>query len=134
MADAKQAQAAAATADAIQTGDFATLLNKEFKPQTPTAKHEVERAVQTMAQQALAGTRLINNDVVMTIEAMIGAIDRKITEQMNHIIHNPEFQQLEGAWRGLHHLVNNTESDELLKVRVLNISKKDLHKTLKKFK
>jgi type VI secretion system protein ImpC len=49
-------------------------------------------------------------------------------------MHNEEFQKLEGAWRGLHHLVNNTESDEMLKIRVMNISKKDLHKNLKKFK
>src|SRR6185503_10189951 len=53
---------------------------------------------------------------------------------VNLILHNAEFQQLEGAWRGLHHLVNNTETDEMLKIRVLNVSKKDLGKTLKKFK
>jgi type VI secretion system protein ImpC len=41
---------------------------------------------------------------------------------------------LEGAWRGLHHLINNTETDEMLKIRVLNINKKELHKTLKRFK
>ncbi|KRT58538.1 type VI secretion system contractile sheath large subunit, partial [endosymbiont of Ridgeia piscesae] len=45
-----------------------------------------------------------------------------------------DFQKVEGAWRGLHHLVNNTETDEMLKIRVMNISKKDLHKTLKKYK
>jgi len=49
-------------------------------------------------------------------------------------MHHEEFQKLEGAWRGLHHLVNNTETDEMLKIRVLNISKKELGKTLKKFK
>jgi type VI secretion system protein ImpC len=53
---------------------------------------------------------------------------------VNAIIHNEEYQQLESAWRGLHHLVNNTETDESLKIRVMNISKKDLHKTLRKFK
>ncbi len=50
------------------------------------------------------------------------------------MIHHPDFQQLESAWRGLHYLVNNTESDEQLKIRVLNIAKPELHKTLKKFK
>ena len=53
---------------------------------------------------------------------------------MNLIIHNEEFQQLESAWRGLHYLVNNTETDEMLKIRVFNISKKDLGRTLKKFR
>ena len=49
-------------------------------------------------------------------------------------MHHDDFQKLEGAWRGLHYLVNNTETDEMLKIRVMNISKKDLGKTLKKFK
>ena len=47
------------------------------------------------------------------------SIDQKLTEQVNQILHHPDFQQLEGAWRGLHHLVNNTETDEMLKIRVL---------------
>ncbi len=48
-------------------------------------------------------------------------------------MHHEDFQQLEGAWRGLHYLVNNTETDETLKIKVFNISKKDLGRTLKKF-
>src|SRR5690606_26639435 len=50
------------------------------------------------------------------------------------ILHHPEFQQLESAWRGLSYLVNNTETDEMLKIRVFNISKAEVGKTLKKFK
>lgn len=64
-----------------------------------------------------------------SIESIIAAIDAKLTAQVNQIIHHQDFQQLESAWRGLHYLVNNTESDEQLKIRVLNISKPELHKT-----
>src|SRR3569833_1093326 len=64
---------------------------------------------------------------------MIAEIDQKQTEQVNLILHNDRFQQVEGAWRGLSYLINNTETDEMLKVRVMNISKKDLGKTLGKF-
>ena len=67
-------------------------------------------------------------------KAIIAEIDKRLTEQINQILHHEDYQRLEGAWRGLHHLVSNTETDEMLKIRVLNISKKDLHKTLKKFK
>ena len=77
-------------------------------------------------EQALAQTTLIGDDVVKSIEAMIAEIDKKLTEQINLILHHEEFQKLEGAWRGLHYLVNNTETDEMLKIRVMNISKKDL--------
>ncbi|MFL6660783.1 MAG: type VI secretion system contractile sheath large subunit [Rhizobacter sp.] len=118
----------------VEGSDLASLLQKEFKPKTDEAKSAVEVAVQTLAQQALSQTKLIGKDVVKTIEDMIAAIDRKLSEQINLILHNEDFQKLEGAWRGLHYLVNNTETDEMLKIRVMNISKQDLAKTLKRYK
>jgi type VI secretion system protein ImpC len=118
----------------FEGGDFASLLNKEFKPKTDEAKSAVEIAVQTLARQALGNATLIGSDVFKTIESMIAAIDRKLSEQVNRILHHEDFQKLEGAWRGLHHLVNNTETDEQLKIRVMNVSKADLGKTLKRFK
>ena len=114
--------------------DFASLLQKEFKPRSDEAKSAVEQAVLTLAQQALSNSTVIGKDVTKSIQAMIAAIDAKLTEQINKIIHNPDYQKLESAWRGLHYMVNNTETDENLKIRVMDISKKDLHKTLKKFK
>ena len=118
----------------MEVNEFASLLNKEFKPQTDSAKSEIENAVKTLAQQALSSTRLISSDVVQTINAIIAEIDKKLSEQINLIMHQPEFQQLESAWRGLHYLVTNSETDDQLKIRVMNVSKKDLHKTLKRYK
>jgi type VI secretion system protein ImpC len=117
-----------------QGNDFAALLNKEFKPKSVEAKSAVEAAVVTLAQQALSQTKLIGSDVINSIQAMIAELDQKLSEQINLILHHAEFQQLESAWRGLHHLVNNTETDEQLKIRVMNVSKAELHKNLKKFK
>ena len=119
---------------ALEASDFSSLLQREFKPKSDQAKEAVESAVRTLAEQALQYSSVISSDVVMSIESMIAAIDQKISEQLNLILHHPEFQALESAWRGLHHLVNNTETDEMLKIRVMNISKKELHKTLRKFK
>jgi len=134
MADAQQEAAQAAAAETMEMGEFESLLQKEFKPKTDRAKDAVQTAVQTLASQALAETALISDDAVKTIEAMIAELDKKLSEQVNLIVHNADFQKLEGTWRGLAHLVNNTETDENLKIRVMNISKKDLGKTLKKFK
>jgi len=117
-----------------ETSEFSNLLNKEFKPKTEQARDAVTQAVQTLAQQALASTSVISSDAYQTVEAIIAELDRKLSEQINVIIHNPEFQQLEGAWRGLQHLVNNTEVDEMLKIRVMNISKKELQRTLRRYK
>lgn len=121
-------------APAREFDEFSALLRKEFKPRTEAARAEVENAVRTLAQEALLGAKAISGDVVATIQAIIAELDNKLSAQINKIIHHPEFQQLESAWRGLHYLVNNTETDEYLKIKVLNVSKKDLHKTLKKFK
>jgi type VI secretion system protein ImpC len=128
---AAQAQSAAATAE---LNEFESLLNKEFKPKTSEAKSAVKLAVQTLAEQALAASTLVSDNAIKTIEAIIAEIDRKLSEQINLILHHDDFKALEGSWRGLHYLVNNTETGENLKIRVMNITKKDVSKTLKKFK
>src|SRR5687767_2510662 len=134
MADVKPQQEATTAIGAVDANDFDSLLRKEFKPKTDEAKDAVERAVRTLAEQALSQTKLISTDVVKSIEAIIAQLDKKLTEQINLILHHDDFQKLEGAWRGLHYLVNNTETDEMLKIRFMNISKADLGKTLKRFK
>ena len=132
MADKQtESQAAGST---IAVDEFSSLLNKEFKPKTDQAKTAVENAVRTLAEQALKDTAAVSDDVLKTIQSLIASIDKKLTDQINHILHQAEFQKLEGAWRGLHHLVTHTETDEMLKIRVMNISKQDLGKTLKKYK
>jgi type VI secretion system protein ImpC len=134
MSDASSQVGAAAGAVTETTSDFSALLNKEFRPKSDQAKTAVETAVRTLAEHALANTALISDDALKSIQGIIAEIDKKLTEQINQILHHPDFQQLESAWRGLHYLINNTETDEMLKIRVLNVSKKEMAKTLKKFK
>jgi type VI secretion system protein ImpC len=129
-----EAQRDTPTGATQEFSDFASLLEREFKPKSDRAREAVESAVQTLAQQALANTALVSDDALRSIEEMIAAIDRKLTEQVNIILHHEDFQALESAWRGLHYLVNNTETDETLKIRVFNISKKEMARTLKKFR
>ena len=135
MSDASSQTAGAAGAvETEEVSDFSALLNKEFRPKSDQAKSAVESAVRTLAEQALANTALISDDALRSIQGIIAEIDKKLTEQINEILHHPDFQQMESAWRGLHYLVNNTETDEMLKIRFMNISKKDMSKTLRKFK
>jgi type VI secretion system protein ImpC len=134
MADASTNPAAALQGLTFEGNEFSSLLNKEFKPKSEEAKSAVEQAVLTLAQQALVNANVIGSDVLLSIEAMIAELDRKLSEQVNTIMHHEDFQKLESAWRGLHYLVNNTETDEMLKIRVMNISKNDVAKTLKRFK
>jgi len=134
MAETQEEVTGGAEETAFGSSEFENLLKKEFRPKSEQAKSAVEQAVKTLASQALANTELVSDDALRTIESIISEIDAKLTEQVNLILHHPDFQQLESAWRGLHYLVNNTETDEMLKVRVMDISKKEMHKTLRKFK
>src|SRR5262252_6541018 len=135
MTMANETQAAGQQAPALaELDEFSALLKREFKPKSEEANEAVQRAVRTLAQQALADTSVVGDDVIKTIEKIVAEIDKKLTEQINKILHHDDFQKLESAWRGLHYLVNNTETDEMLKIRVMNVSKNDLGKTLKRYK
>ena len=82
---------------------------------------------------ALSDASVIKDDVLDTIEEMIARLDAKLTEQVNAIIHAPEFQRIESAWRGLHYLVFNSETDATLKIRVMNVAKSELYRNLRLF-
>jgi type VI secretion system protein ImpC len=130
---ATELQTQPGAAPAIEANEFDALLNKAFKARDVQKQTAVRAAVQTLAQQALSATKIVSGDAINTITALIAELDRILSEQVNLIMHNESFKALEGTWRGLHHLVNNTETDETLKIRVMNVSKTDLKKTLKKF-
>jgi type VI secretion system protein ImpC len=134
MPDPSQASQAQGGQPTVELSEFEALLNKEFKPKTADAKSAVAIAVKTLAEQALSATTLISDDAIKSIQAIIAELDKKLSEQINLIMHHEDFKSLEGTWRGLAHLVNNTETDEKLKIRIFNISKKDVGKTIKKFK
>ena len=134
MVDNKSKAEKPPEAEILEINEFSLLLKKEFKPKSDQAAEAIQGAVQSLAQQALQNTAMLSDDTLDSITALIAVLDRKLTEQLNLVMHHEDFQKLEGAWRGLHHLVNNTETDEMLKIKVMNISKKDLAKNLKKFR
>ncbi|WP_375286779.1 type VI secretion system contractile sheath large subunit [Sphingomonas sp.] len=121
-------------AETVQLDDFSALLQKEFKPADDVRKGRIEEAVHTLAQQALQDAAVIGEDVYTTVGAMKAALDRKLTEQMNLILHHPDFQQLESAWRGLNYMVMNTSTGSQLKIRVMNMSKEECRKMFRQYK
>ena len=132
--DALQQQTGQPQGEAIAIDDFSSLLQKEFKPGDDKRAGRIEQAVQTLAQQALANAAVIGDDVFSTVDAMRSALDRKLSEQMNAIIHHPEFQKLESAWRGLNYLVMNTSTGKDMKIRVMNMSKDECRKMFRQYR
>ena len=110
-----QTQKTAAVAETTtESSDFEKLLEKSFAPKTDEARSAVKSAVQVLAEEAMRGTTVRRDDVLTYIEDVIAEIDKKISKQLNVIMHHAEFTKLEGSWRGLHHLVFNTETDTQL--------------------
>lgn len=69
-------------------------------------------------------------NAIQLIEAQIKGLDKALTSQLNEILHKPDFQELEGAWRGLNYLVSKTETSARLKIRVLHATKKEMLKDI----
>ena len=134
MTATEQLQSQESQTTTLAADSFSSLLQREFKPRSEQASDALHTAVQTLAEQALGSVHLIADDTLSTIEALIAAIDSKLSSQVNAILHHDAFQKLESSWRGLHHLVSNTETDEKLKIRFINISKAEVARELKKFK
>ncbi len=80
------------------------------------------------SSRALAGTVTFDRNLTRTFDKAIAAIDAKLSSQLNVIMHDPKFLKLEGAGGGLHYLVMNSETGTSLKLRVLNLPKRELYK------
>jgi type VI secretion system protein ImpC len=136
MADTQEQKAAggAAEAEAIDLGEFSELLEKDFRVKESEGE-KLKALVSNLALAATekAGTATISGNAVKSIKSLIAGIDSLLTDQMNVVMHAPEVRQIEGTWRGLHYLVNNTETDQKLKIRVLNIKKNELADVLEDY-
>ena len=131
---AAPAAAAAPEAQTVNLDEFGSLLEKDFR----VAEDEGARLkslVQNLARAATerSGTATISGNAVKSIKSLVAGIDALLTTQMNEILHAPEVREIEGTWRGLHYLVNNTETDQKLKIRVMNITKDQLADQLEDF-
>jgi type VI secretion system protein ImpC len=98
------------------------------KNQAERAKDMVAEFVQTVMQ----GQVVVGKNVEATIAARVAQIDKLISTQLNEIMHHEDFQKLEGSWRGLHHLVFESETGTNLKIRVMNVTKQELLKDMER--
>jgi type VI secretion system protein ImpC len=88
--------------------------------------------VKEFVAQVLEGHMTLTRDAEATIQARIAQIDRLISLQLNEVLHYPAFQKLEGTWRGLKYLLDQSETSDMLKIKVLNVSKRELLKDLQR--
>ncbi len=130
MADTEAGALPASAVEATSVDEFAALLEKDFAPKSGEMRTEAHKAVQTLAEMALKKANLVPEEAVNQIKEMIEEIDKKLTDQINEVLHHADFQKMEGAWRGLAHLLGRSETGADLKIKVMPISKKELRKEL----
>jgi type VI secretion system protein ImpC len=128
---ASETQAKTETAVAEETGTL-SLLDQAIGVTKTAEPDEMQDLLRTLTSEALSGTVTFSKNLTQTFNKAIAAIDEKLSKQLSAIMHNEEFQKLEGSWRGLNYLVKNSETSATLKIRVFNLKKKDLHKDLTK--
>ena len=121
-----ESQAQAAEEQAVSILDQAIGATKQ------TERSRAEELLATLTEEALKGTVTWNKNVTATIKQGMQAIDHAVSKQLAVIMHDAKFQQLEGTWRGMHHLVMNSETGTNLKIKVLNVKKRELFKDLDK--
>ena len=98
----------------------------------PASKQRGKDLIKEFVSQFLEGNMAIARDAEMMINARIAQIDHLVSIQLNEIMHHPSFQKLEGTWRGVKYLMDQSETGTMLKIRVLNVGKKELLKDLQK--
>jgi len=125
-------QSAPDGATTTTTEDGLSFLDQVVAATKQTAPDRAQDLVKTLMEQALAGTVTFDKNLARTFERAIAAIDRKISSQLNEVMHNEKFLKLEGSWRGLHYLVMNSETGTSLKIKMLNATKRDLTRDLTK--
>ncbi|KAA5604538.1 type VI secretion system contractile sheath large subunit [Roseospira marina] len=127
MSEAQNLQDSAA---GTQVAEGPSLLDQAIAATKQTEPDRAQELIRTLTEQAMKGTITFSRNLTQTFNEAITAIDRQLSEQLAAIMHHEKFRQLEGSWRGLHYLVMNTETSTNLKIRVLNATKRELHKDL----
>jgi len=127
----EQPQTQGAATETTET-TAASLLEQVITATKQTERSRSEELLKTLTEEALKGTVTWDRNLTVTINKAIAAIDNAMSKQLAAIMHAEKFQKLEGTWRGLHHLVMNSETGASLKIRMMNVSKRDLFKDLDK--
>lgn len=127
--------AKAAGSAAAQTTESVSLLDQVIAATRPQDNKEAERS-KTYLKQFLESVasqhQVVSKDVEAKIKYVIAELDKKLSSQLNEVMHHPDLQRLEATWRGLHYLVHQSETGTSLKIRVFNAKKNEIQKDLEK--
>ena len=127
--------AAAAAGAATTTSEGPSLIDQVVAATRPRSNDEASRSKEyfkEFLQQAVKPGQVVSKDVEQNIKYWVKEIDKKLSAQLDEILHNEAYQRLEATWRGLHYIVHQSETGESLQIKVFNASKREIFKDLDK--
>src|ERR1019366_5372787 len=132
MPEAKERRQPATLLESVAPGGslLDTIVENGRLGQTDDERTKAKTWVKKLVDEVLRGEIQVSKDTDIMLGERIKQIDELISNQLNEVIHAAEFAKLEGSWRGLQYFVQNTETSTMLKIKVMNVSKKDLLKDL----
>lgn len=113
---------------AQETGLLDQIIEQSKVAKSAAEHGRAKEIISELIAQVMQGTVVVSDNLSARIDARIAEIDELISRQVSEIMHAPAFQKLESSWTGLHYLVQNTSTGQNLKVKVLNVTKKELIK------
>ena len=128
MAEKAKQEAAAAEVQEQEVSLLDQILTEGKMARDEYQKEQAKDMIGEFVSQVMSGELTMSKNMDAAINARIAEIDRLLSAQLNEIMHHESFQKLEGSWRGLHYLVRNSLCNTQLKIRVMNVNKKDLLK------
>jgi len=133
MAEGESARATAAVSEQVQEMSLLDQIVEEGRfGVEPASRERGKNLVKEFVAQVLEGSMTVARDAEMMINARIAQIDHLVSIQLNEIMHHPSLQKLEGTWRGVKYLMDQSETGVMLKIRILNCGKKELLKDLQR--
>jgi type VI secretion system protein ImpC len=134
MADAKQSAASQASASEklVESSLLDRIVEEGRMAKDAGAKERGKDLVKEFVAQVLEGSMTVTRDAETMINARIAQIDHLLSIQLNEILHHASFQKLEGSWRGLKYLLDQSETSDQLKIKILNVNKRELLRDLQR--
>jgi type VI secretion system protein ImpC len=133
MSDPQRAAAAAAGQEQLAEKSLLDQIVDEGRlAKDESARERGKNLVKEFVAQVLEGSMTVSKDAEAMINARIAQIDHLVSIQLNEILHHPSFQKLEGTWRGLKYTLDQSETNDMLKIKILNCSKRDLLRDLQR--
>jgi type VI secretion system protein ImpC len=132
MADLEKAHSAAVGGETTERSLLDQIVEEGRIARDPAGKERGRNLVKEFVAQVLEGSMTVSKDAEAMINARIAQIDHLLSIQLNEILHHASFQKLEASWPGLKYLLDQSETSDKLKIKVLNVNKKELLRDLQR--